>query len=297
LKISLPRLLYSAGFVIVVSLPGCSSNKQKAEIPAYIKIDSIGFQCPDEQGTNRQNITEAWVYINDNLQGVYDLPCEFPVLAYGNKNIKVRGAVKRNGFETTHIDYPFFTTYSGDVFLEALKTTTCKPILNYYDDAKVWVENFEDAGYSFSSASNSDTGIFLTNEPHEIFEGTGTGKIILSGNNQFARVQTTQNMKLPRLNPVFLEIHYKSSGTLGVGLVSHIINTGETVYTPYIYLDPTVGVERFPNGWNKIYINLTELVNKATTAESFDLFFDFTGDLDNSEATLLIDNIKLLHPK
>ena len=39
-------------------------------------------------------ITDAWVYINDNLQGVYELPAEFP-FAKVVENIRIRARIRK----------------------------------------------------------------------------------------------------------------------------------------------------------------------------------------------------------
>ncbi len=297
MKRTLPQFSIWLGTIVAIAGLLSCTKKQQVDAPAYLKIDSVAFQTIDsDEGTNRQKITEAWVYINDNLQGIYDLPCEVPLLVIGEKRVKIRGGVRRNGIEETHIDYPFFNTFEQTVTLEALKTQTLSPVLKYFDDAIVWDESFDDSGYKFEPASASDTSLFLTNDPAEVFEGTGSGKIVLSGNNQFARIHTTQKFQLPFGQPVFVEMHYKTNAEFSIGLVSHIVNTGETIYTNYLYLEPTIGNSRFENGWNKVYVNLSELVNKNTTAESSDIFFEMIRqDTNSSDAILLLDNVKLLY--
>ena len=57
----------------------CSKKDLEAEIPAYISIDDITLTTDlATQGSAAENITDAWVFINDNLVGVYELPATFP---------------------------------------------------------------------------------------------------------------------------------------------------------------------------------------------------------------------------
>ena len=45
-------------------------------VPAFITINTITL----DEGNATANITDAWVYINDQLQGVYELPAQFPLI-------------------------------------------------------------------------------------------------------------------------------------------------------------------------------------------------------------------------
>ena len=55
------------------------------DIPANIKINDIPLS-----GNSTENITDAWVYINDQLQGVYELPSQFPILNIGTHKLRVK---------------------------------------------------------------------------------------------------------------------------------------------------------------------------------------------------------------
>ena len=54
------------------------------------------FNYNQNFGSITENITDVWVYIEDNLQGVYEIPVEFPVLEEGIKNIRVKAGIKAN---------------------------------------------------------------------------------------------------------------------------------------------------------------------------------------------------------
>ena len=57
-------------FLILILL---ACEKQESEgIPAYLEIEQINLNNQNET----HNISDAWVYINDQLQGVYELPAK-----------------------------------------------------------------------------------------------------------------------------------------------------------------------------------------------------------------------------
>ena len=93
-------------------LVSCEKN-DKNMIPSYIKINSISINNSEET----HNITDAWVYINDNLQGVYELPAHFPVLYTGNQRIRIKAGIKQNGISSTRIPYPFYESFLDTINL------------------------------------------------------------------------------------------------------------------------------------------------------------------------------------
>lgn len=295
------RNLKQLYFILTVILgiyatSACTVIDKKESLPAYLKIDSIEFKGSGvEQGTNFQNITEAWVFIDDNLQGIYDLPCEIPVLSLGEHQVKIRGGIKRNGISTLRVDYPFFNTYSTNVTFEALKTITIKPVVNYFSDVAVWDESFEDAGVKLTTFQGSDTSVFLTNQQSQVFEGIGSGRVVLSSGKDFCRFMTDQKFKLPFGAPVFAELHYRTNDYLRVGLLTHQSN-GTNIYKTVVYLKPTTEISNLGNGWNKVYVNLSEEINKASSATEFDIYFEVIKE-GVGEAIIELDNIKVVYPK
>ena len=89
-------------FVTIISCEKANID----EMPCYININDIELE---ENITN--NITDAWVYIDDNLQGVYELPANFPVLANGKHKLRIKAGIKDNGIASTRITYPFYKSF------------------------------------------------------------------------------------------------------------------------------------------------------------------------------------------
>ena len=78
---------------ILFSIFSLSSCKDKSDdlIPAYIHIDSISFSNTTGLAlTNSHAITDAWVYINDNLVGAFELPVTFPVLYENLNSVRIK---------------------------------------------------------------------------------------------------------------------------------------------------------------------------------------------------------------
>ena len=71
--------------VALLIISACQKEENPNTIPAYLKIDIITL---DENNTTT-NITDAWVYINDQLQGVYELPAKFPLLENDHQTLRI----------------------------------------------------------------------------------------------------------------------------------------------------------------------------------------------------------------
>ena len=77
-------------------------RKEINDIPSYMSINSVTL---DENSTH--NISDVWIYIDDNLQGVYELPANFPILDEGTHKLRVKAGIKDNGISAKRIPYPF----------------------------------------------------------------------------------------------------------------------------------------------------------------------------------------------
>ena len=49
--------------------------------------------------------------IDNEFQGVFPLPANFPVLKLVNKNIIIEAGIKKNGISSSRENYPFFTSF------------------------------------------------------------------------------------------------------------------------------------------------------------------------------------------
>ena len=148
---------------LVISFFLISCEKESEDtIPSYIRINKIVM------GNNEisSNIVDAWVYLNDNLQGVYELPAHFPILAQGNQSIRVKGGIKVNGISSTRSPYHFYESFLDTFNLKSNQTTTIDSIkLQYLSNTEFeFNEDFEGFGFNFSSSGLSDTSLNIVTD-------------------------------------------------------------------------------------------------------------------------------------
>ncbi|MEN8225861.1 MAG: hypothetical protein ABFS05_10950 [Bacteroidota bacterium] len=295
-------------------LGSCNKFKGDQTVPAYIRIDSISIYTDyEEQGAPTQNITDAWVYINNEAIGAYELPAVFPVLAKGLTEIRVDPGIKLNGIAALRSPYPFYEPIVQDVFLEEGKEICLNSdtlfmgneyvlytmSTTYYDNLVfVWMEDFEDPSLSLDSTSKSRANITRTypvNHPDAFLADYSkySGLMTLDSIGYLIEVATNvgndQGFVLPQVGqPVFLEIDFKNDHYFTAGLYAN--EYSQIVQHPVVNMNPAAE-------WKKIYINLTPSVSSQVNAIDFNIFFGAIKDSDKEEGRMLIDNIKLIHRK
>ena len=94
------KKVYIIGFILIAFV----ACKKENLTPAYIKINDIELN-----NSSTDKITDAWVYIENQLQGVYELPAKFPVLETGVKEIRIKAGIKNNGISSSRIFFIPFT--------------------------------------------------------------------------------------------------------------------------------------------------------------------------------------------
>ncbi|MCK9612083.1 MAG: hypothetical protein PHR81_06970 [Bacteroidales bacterium] len=269
----------------------CFSCKKTNLIPAYIHIDSIGLTTTYElDGTTSHKITDAWVYIDGSLQGIYELPATFPILTTGKHTIHIKPGIKINGIAKSRGYYPFFQPYEASIDLQPEETDTVNPIVTYYAEKIQWKEDFDAAGISLAKFGLSDTNFIQTSEASNIFEGYGSGIVTFDANYDYLLTVTNDIYDIPQTQaPVFLEMNYKTDVEFAVGLFA-ILSNNQTEKLESLILNPN-------SSWNKIYINLTGVANMTSNTTGFRVYFESIKPDSIATAKILVDNLKLLYSK
>lgn len=262
------------------TLISCSKQDLEAEIPAYIHVENFTLTTTSVQGTNSHKITDGWVYVNDELIGVFELPATFPVLVEGNVKIEVYPGIKENGIKERRVRYLFYNSYEEQVELEKNKTIEITPSTTYTSGTVFyWKEDFESASLPFSYNVISDTVMNKSNT--DVFEGNYSGRVYLLPQMDFFECSTPGFATLPRFgSPIFMEINFKTDQPVLVGIYA------DTEQIGLFYMNTTAS-------WNKIYFNLTEAIQTRPGASEYKVFFGFENDGFHGE--LIVDNLKIVH--
>ncbi|HRY99661.1 MAG TPA: hypothetical protein P5550_11460 [Bacteroidales bacterium] len=226
------------------------------------------------------------MYVDQDIQGVYELPVTFPVLASGTHTITLRPGIKINGIASTRINYPFFASSEYSLDLVPGKVDTLKPVTSYQDDAGfAWIEGFENPGMSLQATPSSDTLMLKYKEG--AFEGDFSGLIRLDEAHDYFEATSVDAFDLPGgLTPSYLELNFKADSRFIVGLIANGIGTVEVL--EILVVNPA-------EEWKKIYINLGATVSRQSGILDYNVLFRAGLESSKDEAEILIDNIKLVH--
>jgi hypothetical protein len=280
---------YTLFFLLfVLMLSGCTSDKG---VPAYIRINAISVSTePITQGTNSSNITDAWIYVDDNLVGAYELPCDVPVLATGNRKVSVGAGVKINGISSLRAPYPFYRFYETNTELVAGESIDIQPEVVYFDSLQfAFLANFDDiSGSKLEASGATDTTIGITNNPTKVFEGNGSMIAQLNRDSGFVEFQFVETINLPKQGTiVYLEFDYKNTHVLSVGLKSYYPSSG-TQSTELINLNKS-------DEWKKVYISMTRAVSEQLNAANYRVYFYSLKPSGSEPLEILIDNMKIIY--
>jgi hypothetical protein len=264
-----------------------SACREKNEVPAYIHVPSFTLEVVSGQGSSTQKITDAWVYLDGQVNGVYPLPITFPIVEVGSRRLEFFPGIRNNGSRGNPIIYPFYDVYKVTKVLESGKIDTIRPVVRYANDVIFKVlENFEGSNPLFTVHRDNASANGFVNLP-EGFEGKAA-TITLNKDFPILTKLSSPKVSLPESsNDIFLEMNYKTEAPLAIGLFGTggaAGLEGREVYKITLFASKE---------WNKTYINLTNEVKNMRAAEYQILIRSALPDSVQS-AKLRIDNIKLI---
>ena len=280
----------------------CNNFEGSQEIPAYIHVDTFLLTSDYAiEGAASHKITDVWLYIDNSVQGCYELPATIPVLERGKHKVTLYPGIKLNGISRTRTINPFYKPYIiEEMELKEKVVDTLYPTTTYYSQDESTInfafhEDFE-RQIIFETASGSDTTIVRTerDDPErwdDMYNNSHYSGYVWLGVTESSDtisnfcIASPAYYDLPNQgNSVFLEIDYKCNEKFEVGLFAKISGV-ENI--PLVYVNPSPV-------WNKIYVNLGPNITDEQEAEYFKFYI--AGLVDKGEeAEYYFDNIKLVY--
>ena len=261
-------------------------------VPSFIHIDNVTINANTGQGTDSADIADAWIYIDDQLIGAFQLPATIPILHKGTQHMEVRFGVLLNGISATRTINPFYAYQSQtidlvpDSIIPLTISSSYNPLTKF-----VWnslgQEGFEEGGISIDSVAGSSTKIGKTST--ENYEGSFSGHIHLDVDHKTYIGQSSNKFELPKQGQaVVMEIHCKNtSNHFAIGMFVEAMD-GTITIVNHLVVNPKAD-------WKKLYVNFTELVSNYPNARNFRVFFTAELESINTTTDIYLDNIKLIH--
>lgn len=279
---------------VIFLLISCVKNNPA---PCWIVISEWQLETNPNSIVNigelRHDISNVQVFVNNELVGIFEVPCKIPVLNSGECNIRLYPVILNNGISATKKIYSFLEPMEIDTELIENSTVTINPITRYYANLQFWVEDFENAASSITQDLGSSVEIMTVSDQliEDAYTGSKFGRILLSeSSTSWVGYTNNQELVLPKGQEVYLEIDYHNtnritSGLLGVGPSGNQTN-------PNVQLNPQSAEEV---KWKKIYIDLREIVSGSNNTEYFELTFQALLDEEDTFGEINIDNVKVIH--
>lgn len=299
------KSILAACLTLLLVFSSCETGNLEAEIPSYFAIDEITLEEDASKGSNSNNITDVWVTMDGQFLGTYELPCRFPILDEGEHTFKVVPGIKLNGIAGTRVQYFFYENcelsldgnklVDNKVELVREETIHLSASTRYKDLSIVTLnEDFESAGSFFENNIKDDETIPLlsgklrkTSDPSQIFEGSGSGIIRLEADTNHVDIESITPVIISnKLGWSILEMDYKTDIAFTVGVF--IENDLESVRLASLTVNPK-------DEWNKIYVHMTPQIGAPTQTSVYKVFLSAYKSNTDEDATILLDNIKLIH--
>jgi len=278
-------------FIVLPLLFSCVKNNPD---PSWLRVNDwdlvANIALSGEEGELTEKITNAKVYVNDELIGIFETPFRIPLLSSGESVIRLDPVVINNGISATKKVYPFTNFYQETVTLVHNDTVVISPVTSYKTNANFWIEDFEDINISIENDPNTSlANLILSNESLNAFNGNYYGKVMLNESDSTWVAYTLDQLPIPKGVDSYLEIDY--------------YNTND-VYQGLIYVSPS-GIQDNVNirmnaqapesaVWKKMYIELRELVTASPNQSTFLQSFQANLDAGDTEGLICLDNIKVI---
>ncbi len=286
-RTQLPSIIVLISLLFAVS--SCEKFSGDQTIPSYITIQSITITTDyTTQGSSSSNITDAWVYVDDDFLGAYELPARVPVLKKGSHQLTVVPGIKKNGIASTRTNYAFYNAIKKTVKLGQDSITSVGALVSSYSKGNTmpFREDFE--GYpAFDTTKRSTTNIQYTlpGSP-ETFEREHSGKVVLDTAHGFFECQSHDEYLIPSTAPIYLEMNFNTTNAITVGLITY--SYSNLYQIPVVTLNPT------KNTWKKIYIDLSNSMYAYPGVTSFRIYLGTFIDPGMMQSTILFDNFKVI---
>jgi hypothetical protein len=280
----------AAAFGMAVLLAGCELINPEERVPAFLRMEQYSISTTAGQGYPIHNLKDAWVYHNEELIGVYELPSSIPILAEGPTELRIKPGMRVSGQVGQRSSHPFLNDLEPTITLFPDSHVVYNPTVTYRSGSVFkWMEEFEGAGVTVVTTAQND-GELARVQGAEAFAGQSL-KLSLTGSQLVMECATALAYTLPKAGaPIILELTYRNNNRLFIGLISSQ-PTG-SAQTTIMALNPS------PDEWNHVYINVGETVSSSSLANAIghQVFFGFIRDEGlTGEAYAIIDNIKLIH--
>lgn len=272
---------------ISVGFSSCGLTDNDEPLPFFLNLENPVVSSPT-QTKDTHKITDAWVFVDGQIIGVFPLPTKVPVTFTGAETeIIIFAGIRNNGMNDQPVFYPFYKSIVKKIKPNVGDEITIPLAFSYKEDTKFAVEeSFENSNiFNNDIDSNPLTFIKPTNVTSSI--GSYSGEVTLTSDLKFIEVASSTEILAGQNSrgASYIEFDYKGEGEIAVGLAK--TNNGIIKIEYFIFVPGK-------DNWNKIYIDVTDKLS-TQDYQKYAVLLAFTKtDLD-VESKIYIDNYKHVH--
>ena len=290
--------------IIIFLFGSCIKNNSNPiwiEVKEWDLIDNPNQNVSENYnpGVLTHGIKDVWLYIDNSLVGVFEVPFRVPVLEEGVKEIRMIPGIHNNGISATKTRYPFFEPYVTNIDLIENQTYIINPVTMYSASTKFWIENFESSSNQFVDGNATLSSLVSSNDPSIIDPSINEsyfGRISLNnidnmyiGSSDVFGISGTP-IGLPKGKDCYLEIDYHNTADITTGILA--LSSTDGINNPLVTLNRQFESEV---EWKKIYIELREVVSGSTSAQYFEFTLDALLPNGVNSGQINIDNFKAVY--
>jgi hypothetical protein len=269
-----------------------SCNKNNPD-PSWIEIKEweLISNKTNKEGELSHNFKNAYIEIDDETIGFFELPIRLPILKTGEHVIKISPVVLNNGISASKTTYSFCETYKTTINLTQNSTVTISPKTSYLKDCIFWIEDFEDAGIKLKSEESFSNFLSISNNPKYLKYGNNYAQIKVNKEHPIWQGITSMNSSLPQGRNIYLELDYLNTCPLLTGV--YVSNSTENKYYPNVTLNAQSNSNLI---WKKVYIDLRQMVSYSQNGSFFEQYFNVNNSSNSLDSNfVLIDNLKIIY--
>ncbi len=272
---------------------GCTKLDPKIAPASYLEIDdyrTITDSSIFGQGTSNQKFTDVLITSSTTNYGYYPIPGKIPLPLTGSTYLSIRPVIKVNGVSALRLDYPLMKGSDTTISLTAGQVTKFKPVFKYFSTVKFsFIEDFEGAGSVIHDSNPADTFCVTPGYTNTPCFGGKCLYMKLDANHTVCQAQSLNAYQLKTNGTnVYLEINYKCNTAFEVGIITTDSPSGLAAD------QRSAGGANASATWNKLYINLTDLLRTPPLYTFFYIYFYSDYDTSNPLNQIYIDNVKLI---
>jgi hypothetical protein len=280
-------LFVAISFLFVFS--GCVKNNP---LPVFLQINAWTLNDnPNitEEGELTHNFSNAWVYIDGTVLGVFEVPCKIPVLAEGNHKVTVFPTILNNGISDTKKIYPFVKPYETTIDMVVGQTYTINPQTMHYDNVHFWVEDFENSNIKIEEDPQFSLTTMQIENDASISKWGKYAHVHVTPTDSMWIGVTTDQMILPKNGAeIYFEINYRNDNSILYGLQDY--TNGTKTDHPLVQMNAQNQMV-----WKKMYIDLKQDVSSTQYANYYKHFLRIIHNNNLSAGDVFIDNIKVVY--